>query len=72
MLTTQVGGSTGFVSVGLASAFPDLNFIVQDLEDVVVSGASSVPSDLKNRIKFMPHDFLIKQSIKNADVYLFR
>lgn len=71
-MTSKVGGSNGFVSLRLASAFPDLHFTVQDLKDVVASGASSIPPDLEGRIKLMPHDFLTEQSIKGADVYLFR
>ena len=66
----KVGGSNGFVSVGLASAFPQLHFIVQDFEEVVAS--ANVSADHKDRIRFMAHDFLSEQPIKNADVYLFR
>lgn len=69
-LVVDVGGSNGFVSVGLASAFPQLRFVVQDFEEVVAS--ANVSSDFKDRIQFIGHDFLSEQPIKNADVYLFR
>ena len=53
--------------------FPDLQFIVQDFEAVALaSGASDVPSGLKDRVEFMSHDFMTEQPVKNADVYLFR
>lgn len=71
-MTLKVGGSNGFVSVRLASAFPDLHFVVQDFGAVVASGDSNIPPSLRSRIEFMPHDFLTEQPVKNADVYLFR
>lgn len=60
------------MSVRLASAFPDLSFIVQDFEVVLANGASNVPNGLKDRIDFMPHDFLTEQPVKGANVYFFR
>ena len=67
-----MGGSHGFACTQLASAFPNLNFVVQDLAPVVAGGAKTVPSHLADRIGFMAHDFLNKQPVKNADVYFFR
>ncbi|KAF4633506.1 hypothetical protein G7Y89_g4613 [Cudoniella acicularis] len=68
----DVGGSHGFACTKLASSFPGLKFIVQDLPSVVANGANSVPAELSRRIEFMAHDFLKEQPIKNADVYFFR
>ena len=73
MLTnTQVGGSSGFVSIHLASAFPFLHFTVQDLAQALGDGAAKVPPTLKDRVEFMAYDFLTPQPIHGADVYLFR
>lgn len=60
------------MSLRLASEFPDLHFVVQDLGRVVASGPSQVPIGLENRVTFMAHDFLTEQPVKNADVFLFR
>ncbi|KAL8815580.1 MAG: hypothetical protein Q9191_008449, partial [Dirinaria sp. TL-2023a] len=45
-------------------------FNVQDFDEVVAG--ANVSSDVKGRIQFMAHNFIFEQSIKNADVYLFR
>lgn len=71
-LYDQVGGSNGFVSIRLASSFPKLHFIVQDLASTVDSVASGLPPELSDRVEFMPHDFFAEQPVKGADVYLFR
>ncbi|TGO30458.1 hypothetical protein BPAE_0005g00540 [Botrytis paeoniae] len=68
----MVGGSHGFACTRLAKAFPDLNFIVQDLPPVVEAGAKTVPSELSDKIRFMAYDFLKEQPVKNADIYFFR
>ncbi|KAG9570403.1 hypothetical protein KCU71_g1386, partial [Aureobasidium melanogenum] len=71
----DVGGSSGYASVALAKASPNLRFIVQDLPEVVKNSSSTcVSSDLKQatRIKFQAHNFFDKQPVHGADVYLFR
>ena len=45
---------------------------MQELASAVDSGASSLPSELSNRVEFMPHDFFTEQPDKGADVYSFR
>ncbi|KAF7937469.1 uncharacterized protein EAE98_001783 [Botrytis deweyae] len=72
LINQQVGGSHGFACTRLAKAFPDLNFIIQDLPPVVEAGAKTVPSELSDKIKFMAYDFLKEQPVKNADIYFFR
>ena len=68
----DVGGSEGKYSTALAQAFPDLNFIIQDLPEVVKAIESKPrPADLKDRIQFMPHSMFEEQPI-SADIYLFR
>lgn len=69
-LVVDVGGGHGPASIGLARAFPQLRFIVQDLPSTVDS--SQVPDDLKGRLEFMRHDFFASQPVNDADVYFFR
>ncbi len=69
---SQVGGSFGFVCVALAKKYPKLNFVVQDLPKVVTDAPSKIPPEFNDRIKFEAHDFYTEQTIKDADVYLFR
>jgi hypothetical protein len=65
----QVGGGTGHMSVSIAAKFPELKFIVQDLEGqgkVLV-----VPEDLHGRVTFQAHDFFTDQPV-SADAYILR
>lgn len=66
----EVGGSHGFVCTRLASHFPRLRFIVQDLPSVVAS--ANIPSEFTDRVSLMQHDFLTEQPVRDADVYFFR
>ncbi|KAH8730334.1 hypothetical protein GQ44DRAFT_674326 [Phaeosphaeriaceae sp. PMI808] len=71
----DVGGSRGHGSRALASAFPDLKFIVQDLPDTIKIAEAALAGDpeLQNdRIKFMAHNFLTPQPVTDADVYFLR
>lgn len=70
--TTQVGGSVGHVSIGLARHNPKLKCIVQDLPERAEGFAALVPADLKSRVTFQPHDFFTPQPVHGADVYFFR
>ena len=67
----DVGGSRGFQSVAIAQSFPDLQFVVQDLPDMIEGAVKELPTDVDSRIKFMEHDFFTEQPV-SADVYLFR
>lgn len=68
----DLGGSNGSVSVAIAEAHPDLNFIVQDKPEVIKSvKANEASGQVVTRISFMAHDFFTPQPIA-ADVYLFR
>ena len=60
------------MSIRLASSFPNLHFIIQDLASAVDSGASTLSPELSNGLKFMPHEFFTPQPFRGADVYLFR
>ncbi|KAI0530049.1 S-adenosyl-L-methionine-dependent methyltransferase [Xylaria digitata] len=68
----DVGGSKGDVCFAIARAFPSLSFVVQDLESVITTAAKEIPSDVAERVKLMPYDFLTEQPVRNADVYIFR
>ena len=67
----DVGGSKGNVSVALAQSAPGLQFVVQDLPDMIRGAKDAIPADVSERIRFMPYDFFTDQPV-GADVYLFR
>jgi hypothetical protein len=67
----DVGGGTGVISMELAKTYPELNFVVEDLPDVIANAV--VPDEFKDRIKFIAHDFFEEQQpVKGADVYFMR
>lgn len=72
----DVGGSSGHASIALARAYPQLNFIVQDLPETIAktssAGVLSSESEIASRISYMPHDFFQPQPVVDADVYLLR
>lgn len=70
----DVGGSSGHASIAIATAFPQLNFIVQDLPDTIASAQTALPTELASRISFLGHDFFTPQppEAKHADLYLLR
>ncbi|KAL9113055.1 MAG: hypothetical protein Q9227_002667 [Pyrenula ochraceoflavens] len=68
----DVGGGQGAVSRHLAAATTRLKFIVQDLPGTAADGKAALPDQLKERVEFMPHDFLKQQPVEGADVYFFR
>ncbi|KAH8695143.1 sterigmatocystin 8-O-methyltransferase [Talaromyces proteolyticus] len=73
----DVGGSTGHSSVELAKAYPDLDFVVQDLPEVVANGPEALQSQglaesVTNRIRFQEHSFFEPEPLHGADVYLLR
>ncbi|KAF2827805.1 S-adenosyl-L-methionine-dependent methyltransferase [Ophiobolus disseminans] len=69
----DVGGSSGFMSVALAMAHPNLiKVIVQDYKHTIEEGAAQLPSNLVGRVSFMAHDFFNQQPLAAADVYIMR
>jgi SAM-dependent methyltransferase len=68
----DMGGGNGHVIIPVASAYPSLKFVVQDIEGASEQGKQVVAKDeqLKNRIGFMIHDFREEQPVKDADAYL--
>ncbi|KAJ9606756.1 hypothetical protein H2200_008765 [Cladophialophora chaetospira] len=68
----DVGGGKGYACRPLAKHFPELSFIVQDLEGTAATGREQLPPDLHDRVTFMTHDFFTPQPVKGADAYYFR
>ncbi|RDW59454.1 hypothetical protein BP6252_12541 [Coleophoma cylindrospora] len=71
----DIGGASGHACVPIAEAFPDLKFIVQDLEmgdELEKEHRTLLPEAVQSRISFMSHDFFTEQPVKDADVYFFR
>ncbi|KAI0964901.1 S-adenosyl-L-methionine-dependent methyltransferase [Xylaria arbuscula] len=67
----DVGGARGHVAMGLASRFPNLNIIVQDMKEVVENAEADLPAQLYDRVKFMSHELFSPQNTR-ADIVLFR
>ncbi|KAF7556740.1 hypothetical protein G7Z17_g1253 [Cylindrodendrum hubeiense] len=78
-LVVDIGGSTGHNSIILAKEYPHLNFVVEDLPEVVSENEkkfkqtpeSETPAEVKNRVSFLAHNFFEPQPLA-ADVYLLR
>ncbi|KAL9564973.1 hypothetical protein ACKAV7_010887 [Fusarium commune] len=68
----DVGGAQGPASIALARAFPNIEFIVQDFEDVVAEASAKVPADVRDRISFETHNMFKPQKTVGADIYFFR
>ncbi|KAK1757018.1 S-adenosyl-L-methionine-dependent methyltransferase [Echria macrotheca] len=69
----DVGGSHGLVCFELARRFPQLHFVVQDLDEPVVRHAETQkPAEIAGRVSFMVHDFFEPQPVRDADVYFLR
>ncbi|KAB8237685.1 O-methyltransferase-domain-containing protein [Aspergillus alliaceus] len=72
----KIGGNIGHSCVTLAKAFPDLEFIVQDIPHVVEEGIKVIrennEASIADRIKFQEYDFFQKEPVQGAEVYLFR
>jgi hypothetical protein len=75
----DVGGSTAHASIALASAFPRLQFTIQDLPEVVQEGPAilaPLENTVASRIRFAVHDFFTPQPPVDEgsapDIYLLR
>ncbi|KAH3906782.1 elsinochrome C biosynthesis cluster protein B elcB [Parastagonospora nodorum] len=72
----DVGGSGGHGSRALASAFPGLNFVVQDLPDTIENAKAALNTDESklhaDRVRFMSHDFFTPQPVVDGDIYFLR
>ncbi|KAL2856736.1 S-adenosyl-L-methionine-dependent methyltransferase [Aspergillus pseudodeflectus] len=72
-LVVDVGGSSGFQSIAIATAHPELRFVVQDIEDLSTKLEENI-STLAERpkITFQVHDFFKPNPETSADVYFLR
>lgn len=71
-IVVDLGGSHGIIAIELARAYPNLQLVVQDLdEDIIKDANAKKPADVADRVRFMVHDFLTPQHIQAA-VYYFR
>lgn len=58
----DVGGGNGHVAAHLAKHFPDLDFVVQDLESNVETGRQTIQQHgVENRVKYQTQDFFEPQ-----------
>lgn len=71
----QVGGSRCHATIALATSFPQLNFIVQDLPETIANSPghlNHLPEAVRSRITCQAHNFFEPQPVRNADVFLMR
>ncbi|OBR10554.1 O-methyltransferase [Colletotrichum higginsianum IMI 349063] len=74
----DVGGSHGQLAVEIASKFPHLKFIVQDLPETVETAQRAFEADtgiepgVKSHIHFMSSDIFKPQTVLDAHVYFLR
>lgn len=68
-ILVDVGGSHGFICVGLAKRWANIKFIVQDLPKAIDSAPSPICSkeSVAKRIQLQTHDFFKEQPIVGAD-----
>ncbi|KIK56327.1 hypothetical protein GYMLUDRAFT_230198 [Collybiopsis luxurians FD-317 M1] len=76
-VVVDVGGSVGTVTLTLKKAFPNLRYVVQDLEKLMPSAKEYwIQNDLKalesGQVTLQGHNFFDAQPIKNAAVYFLR
>ncbi|MCJ1247515.1 hypothetical protein MMC30_004729 [Trapelia coarctata] len=64
----DIGGSTGQAAFAISSKAPQLKLIVQDMADAIAA-AKEQPGV---NVSHMVADFFSEQTVKGADVYLFR
>jgi 6-hydroxytryprostatin B O-methyltransferase len=56
----------------LAEAYPELSFVVQDLENAIASGVDALPPALQGRVQFEVHDMFQPQTRQGVDVFYLR
>ena len=70
-LLVDVGGGNGSTCIEIARVNPNMQFIVQDIPDVVANAQREIPADVQGRIKLVAHDFFQPQPTV-AQAFLFR
>ena len=68
----DVGGGWGEVCIGLAERFENLSLTVQDVQHVIQGRPPCQSDNVRNRVKYVEHDYFSDQNIRGADVYYFR
>ncbi|EEU34029.1 uncharacterized protein NECHADRAFT_63896 [Fusarium vanettenii 77-13-4] len=71
----DVGGSSGSTATMLATTYPELKLVVEDLPGPVKNARARIPElpeDVRSRIEILDYDFFTAQPVKGADVYLLR
>ncbi|KAH8690473.1 S-adenosyl-L-methionine-dependent methyltransferase [Talaromyces proteolyticus] len=71
-LVVDVGGGNGHVSLSLAEAYPQLSFVVQDLEAAISSVKYESRSTLQDRVHFEIQDMFQTQTRRGVDVFYLR
>lgn len=77
-VVVDVGGGAGFLCKALLDRFPAIETaVVEDLSAVAEQGARDVTAGgdddrYGTRLRFQPYSFFDEQSVRNADVYLWR
>lgn len=69
----DIGGGNGHVSVYLASQFPELEFVVQEVSPRMYADAeANLDPEIAKRVKFEQYDFFTEQPIKDASAFFIR
>ncbi|KAI0381139.1 O-methyltransferase-domain-containing protein [Hypomontagnella monticulosa] len=68
----DIGGGNGQISQYLARHTTNVHYIVQDLVHVVSEAPSQLPSDLKDRVEFVEHDFFTPQTMEPPAAFIMR
>ncbi|KAI1388680.1 O-methyltransferase [Hypoxylon trugodes] len=73
----DVGGGSGHVSMDLATEFPNLNFIVEDVPHMIAEGQHQLTTQptrkwLEPRIQFLQHDFFQLQPVRDVAAVFLR
>lgn len=72
LLTAQVGGNTGAISIALAHAYPRLRLTTQDLEEPINIGRSEISAEIAHRVSFQVQNFLKPNVARNVDRFILR
>ncbi|KAI8635443.1 O-methyltransferase-domain-containing protein [Xylariaceae sp. FL1651] len=68
----DIGGGNGQISQYLARHTTNVHYIVQDLAHVVSQAPSQLPSDVKDRVEFVEHDFFTPQTMEPPAAFIMR
>ncbi|KAK7954339.1 O-methyltransferase [Apiospora saccharicola] len=72
-VVVDVGGGMGDLCKAMLDKYPSIETaIVEDLPEVAAQGEKAVLAKHKGRLRFQPYSFFTEQSVKNADVYVWR